>query len=182
MKKKIYIQRFGVLIPQKGKSKFKALFLVFIVLLIFCSSAIFIQNHIKGSIEELAITNDLNAAWIGSLASYWGGIIGGVISGLLTVIGVAWTIKYYRNSDLIKSLVENMPFLMMEVVGCTDKGKGSNITSGVSIYEIKSREVYNNSEEQVLYYRIKFCNIGQGFAKTLVLYTGENSGGMSSTN
>lgn len=37
-----------------------------------------VQNFIQRSIEKLAVTNDLNATWIGSLASYWGGIIGGV--------------------------------------------------------------------------------------------------------
>ena len=74
-----------------------------------------IQSLIKENVESLAVTNDLNSTWISSVASYWGGVIGGCISGTLTIVGVVWTIKYYKDSDSSKTRIEHMPFLMFEL-------------------------------------------------------------------
>lgn len=178
---KIYMERFGIPIEGKGKHWHKTILLIIFLLGVLCAMTIGVQIFIQRSIEKLAVTNDLNATWIGSLASYWGGIIGGIISGSLTVVGVAWTIKYYRNSDATKSRVEHMPFLIAEVKGYTDKKTDGNVTGGVNIYEINSYKIKSNDilEEKILYYRIKLRNIGQGFANTLVIYTGENFGGIA---
>ncbi len=177
---KIYIQRFGIPIERKGKHWYKTILLIIFLLGSLCAVAIGVQTFMHDSIEKLSVTNDLNATWIGSLASYWGDIIGGIISGSLTVVGVAWTIKYYRDSDAIKSRVEHMPFLMVEVNGYTDKKTDSSVTDGVNIYEIKSKATNNDIlEEKILYYRIRLRNIGQGFANTLVIYTGKNLGGIA---
>lgn len=179
-KNKIDIQRFGILIKRKGKHWCKTILLIIILLGVICAMTLGMQTFIQNSIEKLAVTDDLNATWIGSLASYWGGILGGIISGLLTCVGVVWTIKYYRDSDAIKSRVECMPFLMIEMKGCTDKKTDSSVTGGVTIYKINSTAINNStSEEKILYYRIKLRNIGRGFANTLVIYTGENVGGIA---
>lgn len=50
--------------------------------------------------------------WVASVASYWGGIIGGLISGLLACIGVVATIRYYKESDAKKERAEIMPFFI----------------------------------------------------------------------
>lgn len=179
-KNKIHIQRFGIPIERKGKNWFKLILYIVFLFGVLCAVTIGVQNFIQRSIENLAVTNDLNATWLGSLASYWGGIIGGIISGSLTVIGVAWTIKYYRDSDLIKSRVERMPFLMAEVKGYTDEKSAGSVTCGVNIYEINSKAINaDTSKGKTLYYRIRLRNIGQGFASTLVIYTGKNFGGMA---
>jgi len=179
-KNNIYIQRFGISIGRKSKHWCKTIILIIILLGVLSAVAIGVQFSIQGSIEKLAVTNDLNATWIGSLASYWGGIIGGIISGSLTVIGVAWTIKYYRDSDAIKGRVEHMPFLMVEVKAYTEKKVDKSVTGEVRIYEINSEAVNKNTlEDKIFYYRIRLCNIGQGFANTLVIYTGKTFGGMA---
>lgn len=49
--------------------------------------------------------------WIGSLSSIWGAIIGGVISGALTLIGVRLTIK----NELNKEFQEKMPEQLMNI-------------------------------------------------------------------
>ena len=48
--------------------------------------------------------------WIASVASYWGGIIGGMISGIVACIGVVATIRYYKESDAKKERAAIMPF------------------------------------------------------------------------
>lgn len=52
-----------------------------------------------------------NKTWIGYLGSFWGAIIGGIISGALTLIGVNITIK----SQLNKEFQENMPQQLMNL-------------------------------------------------------------------
>lgn len=37
-----------------------------------------------------------------SVASYWGGIIGGAVSGMLAFLGVFYAIRYYKESDAQK--------------------------------------------------------------------------------
>ncbi|MGE6379919.1 hypothetical protein [Peribacillus muralis] len=47
--------------------------------------------------------------WISSLSSIWGAIIGGVIAGVLTLVGVRMTIK----NQFIKEFSENLPGQLM---------------------------------------------------------------------
>ncbi|CZR81528.1 hypothetical protein [Clostridioides difficile] len=178
-KNEMRIQRFGITEKKIRKGYCNTALLVLILIVVICVITLGVQTHIQNSIGELSIQNDsnnLNATWIGSLASYWGGILGGIISGLLTFIGVAWTIKYYRNSDLIKSRLERMPFLRIELKEYTGKK-----IDGIELYEIgiKKIEESHNSEVENFYYRMRVKNIGQGFANTLVIYTGENAGGIA---
>lgn len=157
----------------KIKKWFKIIICTAIILILMYELVFGMQTFIKDSIEKLSVTNDLNSIWIGSLASYWGGIIGGIISGSFTFIGVLWTIKYYRNSDAEKSRLECMPFLMIETIEQTRLVKES------LRYKITSNKLNNNSNKQILYFKVKLTNIGQGFANTLVVNTGENFGGIA---
>lgn len=74
-----------------------------------------VEALIRISIAKLAINDTIDSTWIGSLASYWGGIIGGMISGTLAFIGVFYTIRYYKESDeqkgkasVIEKIFENL--------------------------------------------------------------------------
>ncbi|WP_455808421.1 hypothetical protein [Clostridium butyricum] len=133
---------------------------------------------VRNSIQELAIAgeveiNNLNSAWISSLASYWGCIVGSIISGLLTVIGVFWSIKYYRDSDAVKSRVEHLPFLIARV----------NIEVHANDIFDPNTQCFNiehtsSSGEKEVYCFVTLKNIGRSFANTLTVNYGENFGGM----
>lgn len=173
---KTRIKRFGIEIFDKKrcikiKKGITRIVCTVIILFLMYKLVFGMQTFIHDSIEKLSVTNDLNSIWIGSLASYWGGIIGGIISGSFTFLGVAWTIKYYRDSDAEKGRLECMPFLIIETIKQTSFVKES------FRYKITSNKLNNNSNKQILHFKVKLTNIGQGFANTLVVYTGENFGG-----
>lgn len=195
---KIIMKRFGITIKKKNWFFRILKIIVLICVLSYCIYKVTfgVQNYIQSSINKLSVTDDLNATWIGSLASYWGGILGGIISGTLTIIGVAWTIKYYRDSDAVKSRLEYMPFLMLETDRFTKRKEDiikEDIIKDINIYEIYSSElkfkieknkktITKNKEkikEKIFYCKINIKNIGNGFAKTLVINTGENIGGIA---
>ncbi len=69
----------------------------------------------RNDISCLTINDTVDLAWISSLASYWGGVIGEVISGVLALLGVFYAIKYYKESDeqKEKSLIQS--FLLVTV-------------------------------------------------------------------
>lgn len=58
--------------------------------------------HLKTPIQVAGDTN----TWIGFQATYWGAIIGGLISGALTLIGVRYTIIRQQHIELIKAYPE----------------------------------------------------------------------------
>ncbi len=173
MKISIKEERFGIPIERKRKHIVSKVLLIVGLIALIAILSIGIQLLIKCSINSLSVTNDSNATWLSSIASYWGGIIGGVISGTLTVIGVVWTIKYYRNSDVSKSRIEHMPFLMAEVKRLVDE-KDANHSRIYKIHKSKQTATKVNAS----LYSIQLRNIGRGFASTLVVYTGENLGGI----
>lgn len=178
-KDKIYIQRFGIPIEGKRNHWFKMALLVIFLIAILCAVTLGVQTLIQRFIENVTVTNDLNSTWIGSLASYWGSIIGGIISGSLTVVGVAWTIKYYRSADASKNRIEHMPFLYAEMKEYIDKKAANSALKKDNVYEAYSKVLNRDSEEKILFYKISLQNIGQGFANTLVIYTGTNFGGIA---
>lgn len=99
---------------------------------------------------------------ISSMASFWGGALGGIISGLLSIIGISLTISYYRKSDTANKEIENKPFLNLNIVSNMEKldeiqnlGKGANKVT--VLFEIE--------------------NIGKNFARTLTYNNGTNFGG-----
>ena len=93
---KVTFKRFGLPYnPQKDK-KNKNKIIRHIVWFLFAFIAIsvlltlVVEALIRISIAKLAINDTIDSTWIGSLASYWGGIIGGMISGTLAFIGVLY--------------------------------------------------------------------------------------------
>jgi hypothetical protein len=169
-------KRFGINKGKKKKYFWKQFLLIIFIVVAVCSVLLAIQGIIKNNIEKLSVANDLNSIWISSLASYWGGILCGVISGTLAIIGVVWTIRYYKDSDAAKSRVEHMPFLIFEL---------KDIFSADDIHRVqRSKKVYtvdcsNEKDVEPILCRMKISNIGQGFASVLVLHTGENIGGIA---
>lgn len=131
--------------------------------------ALGIQVLMRGSVTKLAVNDTINSTWIGSLASYWGGIIGGLISGTLGFIGVFYTIRYYKESDEQKEKTAIQPFLNMTVEA------GGKATRGFSLG--KARE-----DKKTLKVNVNIKNIGNGFANTLVVNTGANYGGLAFNN
>jgi len=115
MKTSIRVDRFGIPIEFKSKQIISKIMLLAVLIILLVVTTVGILEMIKNSINGLTVTDDLNATWISSIASYWGGIIGGILSGTLTVIGVIVTIRYYRDSDAKKRRIEYMPFLVAEV-------------------------------------------------------------------
>ncbi|EGT4532605.1 hypothetical protein DFK95_14405 [Clostridioides difficile] len=177
-KNNIIIERCGIIEKKSKNGCCKIVVLILLLIGFICVLTLGVQTYIQNSIGKLSIPNDannLNATWIGSLASYWGGILGGIISGLLTFIGVAWTIKYYRDSDVVKGRLEHLPYLEIELKEYTHEK-----IDGIDTYKInmKSRNEKDTFKGKKLYYRIGVKNIGRGFVNTLAIDTGENAGGM----
>ena len=114
---KVTVKRFGLPYnPQKDKKKKNKIirhivwFLIaFIAISVLLTLAV--EALIRESVAKLAVNDTIDSAWIGSLASYWGGIIGGMISGMLAFIGVFYTIRYYKESDEQKEKAAIQPFL-----------------------------------------------------------------------
>ena len=95
---KVEYKRFGLPYnPQKEKkTKNKLVRHIVLFLIVFIAVAVLltlgVEALIRLSVAHLSVNNEMNATWIGSVASYWGGIIGGMISGILAFIGVCYTI------------------------------------------------------------------------------------------
>lgn len=113
----------------------------------------------KGAVDE---------TWVSSLASYWGGILGGLISGSLAYIGVRLTIRYYKESDAkreaadkeaqaVKERDEVRPFLHVKAAGKAGAPQGA-IPLGTGSE--------NNMKSGI---KVKVSNIGNGFAYTSVI-------------
>ena len=105
--------------------------------------------------------------WDASIPSYWGGIIGGVISGTLAFLGVFYTIRYYKESDAKKERASVQPFLMVDI--CSDERNEAYFGFTVGEVSCDTRKTKTFCAE------IK--NVGNGFAKTIVIYTGACLGG-----
>lgn len=173
---KIECRRFGLPYnPQKEKkTKNKLIRHIVLFLIIFVAIAVLltlgVETLIRLSVARLSVDNEMNATWIGSVASYWGGIIGGMISGILAFIGVFYTIRYYKESDEQKEKASIQPFLHVIVTS------GSSATRGFSLGKLSE----DKKEQTRVNVNIK--NIGNGFANTLVVHTGANFGGLAFNN
>jgi hypothetical protein len=144
---------------------FLCLFIVIAVMLAL-GFEILMRNHIT----YLAINNTIDSTWIGSLASYWGGIIGGAISGVFAFCGVFFTIRYYKESDEQKEKAAIQPFLLVTV------GANKNIERGFKLGKLGPESDEKKATKEI---KVTIKNIGNGFAKTLVVHTGLNLGGMA---
>ena len=106
-------------------------------------------------------SNISNEAWASFLRSY--------IGGLCTMAAVFITVKYYKDSDKQKEKAAIQPFLHVMIGGSSrDLKKGFSLPGKT---EKKAEEL-----ERV---NITIKNVGNGFATTLVIYTGANLGGLS---
>ena len=155
---KIMYERLGIFKERKNIHWVrKILFFIFFLLFLLVAlkfGRVYLQNVIK----NIELTNESVKAWISTSLSFWGSIIASLLSGTLTIIGVWWTIKYYRDSDAKKSRMECMPFLMLEAKCYTDKEVDrDSVDDGVHVYEIYSNMSKDASEEKILYYRTKIA-------------------------
>lgn len=173
---KVIFKRFGLPYnPQKDKKNKNKIIrhIVWYLIAIIAISvliALVVEARIRVSIAKLAINDTIDSTWIGSLASYWGGIIGGMISGILSLFGVLYTICYYKESDEQKKKAAIQPFLNVTMAS------GGKATRGFSLG--KSKE----DMKRQLQVNVNIKNIGNGFANTLVVHTGANFGGLAFNN
>ena len=170
---KMDIKRFGVeynpLKEEKAKNKMTkniiivlCAFVVFALLLTFGFAWL-----IRNNLACFSANNSIDSMWIGSLASYLGGTIGGILSGAFAFLGVYFTIKYYKESDEQKEKSAIQPFLMVTLGATKEPSKGFCLGSYV---EEKKFDKHIN---------VTIKNVGNGFANTLVLLTGYNIGGFN---
>ena len=172
---KISVTRFGQDQLQKKKKKWIKPVIVGLVL-----TAIFVfltlkgEDLIRSNIVKLSVDNDANATWIGSLASYWGGILGGIFSGVIAIFGVFYTIQFTREADRNKERQSIQPFLNVKIVAPP---------SGITVRQFKFADepkyVDGKAEQSFYPIYLSITNIGNGFANTLTFGTGENLTGLS---
>lgn len=170
---KIKIKRFGLPYnpgkDRRVKNRTTKHIILFLCLFIVIAAilAIWFESMMRNHIACLAINDTIDSTWIGSLASYWGGIIGGAISGVFAFLGVFFTIRYYKESDEQKEKAAIQPFLLVTV------GANKDIASG---FELGPKSDEKKATKEI---KVTIKNIGNGFAKTLVVHTGFNFGGMA---
>lgn len=169
---KIDIKRFGVeynpLKEEKAKNKMtKNIIIVLCVFVVFALILTFgFAWLIRNNLACFSANNTIDSLWIGSLASYLGGTIGGILSGAFAFLGVYFTIKYYKESDEQKEKSAIQPFLQVSVNQSIDAHKWYSLG--------------DKSKEKEMTQEIKFNvkNIGNGYASTVVLHTGFVAGGI----
>ncbi|MEE1073992.1 MAG: hypothetical protein U0K93_00780 [Acutalibacteraceae bacterium] len=165
------IKRFGIPYNpsrekrQRNKIKRQIILILFTFSLTAIGITIAIAKIIQNNIACISVENELNSLWIGSLASYLGGTIGGIFSGVLAFLGVFYTIKYYKDADEKKEKNSIQPFLW--------------ITKGTLMNPINRFDLDNSSREEKISVNVTIKNIGNGFASILVLRTVYNFGGIA---
>lgn len=173
--RKISINRFGQDQLQKKKKKWiKPAIIGLVLIVIFVFLSLMGEELIRSNIVKLSVDNDANATWIGSLASYWGGIIGGVFSGVIAIFGVFYTIQFTREADRKKERQSIQPFLNVKIVA-------SPSGTAVKQFKIADEPKYVDGKVKQSFCSIylSITNIGNGFANTLTFGTGENLTGFS---
>ena len=166
----INTERIGL--PEEKKKNNNGLIIFFMILLVIIAIcvALIVENNIRNNIEQIGVGEnlDMNSTWIGSVASYWGGVIGGIISGILGCVGVFCTIKYYKESDSQKERASVQPFIRATREADRDPDK---------LIEYKYE---NYGEGDVLRScPILIKNIGNGFATIISIQTKTNYGGQT---
>ena len=166
---KINARRFGK--PDESgkerKKKRNALCGVVVFLAIAVLVAAAASIGVEAAIRHRVVTGQ-EETWAASVASYWGGIIGGIVSGVLSFLGVFYTIRYYKESDAQKERAAVQPFLLVEV-------GDDSIPEQTRGFELGS---VPDDKEKTKIINVSIKNIGNGFAKTLVIHTGYNFGGL----
>ena len=162
---KLHIMRYGL--EENKKRQWPTILLsIGLILLVVVGVVCFsmrLESYIRPNISAMP---EMASTWTSSLPSYWGGIIGGMISGLIALIGTFLIIRYYKKSDTNNKIAENCPFIKIEKQACS-----TSIPSGqtqlFSLGKGKNR----------LYIQFSLNNIGKGYAQTLAYYDGTNIGG-----
>lgn len=113
---KIIMERFGKPFNpgeewRKKRNSFLSVVLFLICAVVVIAIATIIIEHLISS----WVVPGQEETWAASVASYWGGITGGVISGILAFLGVFCTIRYYKDSDAQKERAAVQPFLLVKV-------------------------------------------------------------------
>lgn len=168
-KDKISITRFGQdQLRKRMKKWIKPVIIGIVLTAIFAFFALKGEDIIRSNIVKLSVDNDANATWIGSLASYWGGILGGIFSGTIAIFGVFYTIQFTREADRNKERQSIQPFLNVKIVASP---------SGETV---KQFNIVDGKAEQSFYpIYLSITNIGNGFANTMTFGIGENLTGLS---
>lgn len=167
---KIEMRRFGKRFePVKEKRKKKtALLGISIFLLIAVMIIALISIKVETVIRHCVVAGQEDT-WAASVASYWGGIIGGVFSGILAFIGVFYTIRYYKESDAKKERAAVQPFLLVELGQDPKRELNTGFSLGNQTDDKEKQKTIN----------VAMKNIGHGFANTLVIHTGFNVSGLA---
>ena len=129
----------------------------------------FVLTFLLEHLIRCYVVNGQEETWTASIASYLGGIIGGIASGVFAFLGVFYTIRYYKESDAQKERTTIQPFLLVQ-------------ETKDPWYELPERfSLGKDSEEKDAQKEvcISIQNIGHGFANTLAIHTGVNIGGIS---
>ena len=173
---KIEESRFGKKNKNKKRNICKYIILYIVFVIIALAIAVAVVNFINCSFNNLQVKDSLTSTWLGSVASYWGGVIGGIISGTFTVVGVILTIRYYRQSDSKKERIKHMPFITADIIErkhiSTEK---IDLSKAILVTNPNTKE--NDKGTNQTLFRIVFENIGAGFAHTLIINTGDTLGG-----
>ena len=170
----INMKRFGKNQSKKKKSKWKNVIIPSVLLIIiFVGCAYKVENLIQSSVVKLSVDNDVNATWIGSLASFWGGILGGIFSGIIAVFGVFYTIQFTRGADRNKLRQSIQPFLNVNKVTSQYNYKNNSDIKQFQISGVNRQDDKLKPQSLESIY-LEITNIGNGFANTITFGTGEN--------
>ena len=167
---KITMERFGKPFnPGEERMKKRNSFLSVILFLVCAVAAVAVITIIIEHLIRSLVVSGQEETWAASVASYWGGIIGGVVSGVLAFLGVFYTIRYYKDSDAQKERAAVQPFLLVKL----GQDNRRELSKGFSLGKVPEDD---KKRKEV---RVSIQNIGNGFATTLVIHTGFNIGGLA---
>lgn len=177
MRKIMKITEKRVGIELKRKKEHSLILILLFSLAILIVTSITVERLIYRYISVQADLGTIESSWLGSVASYWGGVIGGLFSGSLAFIGVVFTIRYYKKQSEADKRNENMPFIEARITSLEHKyaKSGPDLSKSILIVNPQKSNDYSGSDFDLL--KVQFENIGKGFAHTLTINTGENIGG-----
>ena len=153
----------------KSNHSFRNTLIMLIAVIVSCVSIVYIMMFFEQSLLRQLYMTKLqpdNNTWVSSLASYWGGILGGLISGMIALGGTFLVIRYYRNADLTNRRLSNQPFLKIDCIqsllNASVDTDDQNIVIGSNPY---------------LAINCSIKNIGKSFAQTITVNSGTTIGG-----
>lgn len=100
------------------------------------------------------ISADKGDNYLPSLSGYWSTIIGGIISGFISIVGVMLTIGYYRAADEDNAINQMKPFLYVEFF---------DVDFDYS-YQFDNND---DDDSKLVSKTLKITNIGNSYTKTI---------------